>query len=494
LDISKLLDHAQACFMDWYVSFREERERRFTDLGRGDLSIGRRAVSAVRICEEMLVREVTKRIEIYKAVSDEYRNTEMLSTPLINQFREQVMTSVRSSIGELKGHLSRAHAAAGDPTLLPDSQRFVTIEANILDVVNTKLRVLETEGAIRNGDIVPPTDSTAKAQRGARIDVSRHTGLPSRTVVPQALTAARAPSSTDASAMDSPTRIKFETGLARAEVTLDQDLEDQGPTLGIARKYVTSATLTLARCILTPNCREPYEAIRRAYDFAEWFAAQTMKTAWVWLCVFGEMDRSGKLEKYKREGRMEDGAPKEMTDSELREWHGCLSGVAQEALDEFVPEFWKERLKYFSDIASCAPRPGEDPRVGLDTNLPPLQGDGPTPLQQVTDGEPSDRAIAAKRARARTVARIIRELDQLRPQMFEDQKEYDSLRVRYPDFLAFVIAEQRPDLKTKLLAIRASTRHIRLAQEIAAAHHGRQLSTIRDDWKDFKPEEFKHPR
>jgi hypothetical protein len=77
-----------------------------------------------------------------------------------------------------------------------------------------------------------------------------------------------------------------------------------------------------------------------------------MKTAWVWLCVFSEMDTSGKLEKHKREGKTENGAPKGMTESELREWHGCLSGVAQEALDEFVPEFWKERLKYFSDIAA----------------------------------------------------------------------------------------------------------------------------------------------
>ena len=171
--------------------------------------------------------------------------------------------------------------------------------------------------------------------------------------------------------MDSPTRVKFEAGLALAEVTLAQDLKDLGPSLEIARKYVTSATLTLARCILTPHCAEPYEAIRRAYDFAEWFAAETMKTAWVWLCVFGEMNTSGKLEKYKREGRTEDGAPKGMSESELREWHGCLSGVAHEALDEFVPEFWQERLKYFSDIAGgAATTESEIPRA-TDANQNP---------------------------------------------------------------------------------------------------------------------------
>jgi len=68
------------------------------------------------------------------------------------------------------------------------------------------------------------------------------------------------------------------------------------------------------------------------------------------------MKESGKLEKYNRDGRTEDGSLKGMSESERREWHGCLYGAAHEALDEFVPEFWKERLKYFSDIASGARR------------------------------------------------------------------------------------------------------------------------------------------
>lgn len=175
--------------------------------------------------------------------------------------------------------------------------------------------------------------------------------------------------------MESPTRIKFEAGLALAEVTLNRDVKEHGPSLEIARKYVTSATLTLARCILTPDCAEPYEAIQRAYDFAEWFAAETIKTAWVWLCVFSEMNTSGKLEKYKREGRTEDGAPKAVSESEMREWNSCLYSVAHLALDEFVPEFWKDRLTHFSTAAesskpvaenSAAPAKasGEGKRVG----------------------------------------------------------------------------------------------------------------------------------
>ena len=196
-----------------------------------------------------------------------------------------------------------------------------------------------------------PSESEG-ASGAAKSSASKQSAQPeSETTTFRTPTPARASSSSTAMAMESPTRIKFEAGLALAEVTLNQDVKDHGPSLEVARKYVISATLILAECILTPDCAEPYEAIRRAYDFAEWFAAETMKTAWVWLCVFSEMNTSGKLEKYKREGKTEDGAPKGMSESEIREWHSCLYSVAHLALDEFVPEFWKERLKYFSSVA-----------------------------------------------------------------------------------------------------------------------------------------------
>jgi hypothetical protein len=105
-----------------------------------------------------------------------------------------------------------------------------------------------------------------------------------------------------------------------------------------------------------------------------------------------------------------------------------------------------------------------------------------------------DSATIAQETRALTVARLIRELDALKPQMFEDKAEYEKLRAQHPKFLAFEIAEARPDLKLKILAIRGSIRHVRLAQELAAAHHGRQLSTIQEDWKNFKPSEYRRPK
>lgn len=100
-------------------------------------------------------------------------------------------------------------------------------------------------------------------------------------------------------------------------------------------------------------------------------------------------------------------------------------------------------------------------------------------------------SLNAEQARARTVAIIIHELNTLRPQMFEDESEYELLRKRYPKFLAFKIADQRPDLKLKILSIQGSKQHKRLAQELAAAHHGRKLSTIQEAWKNCKPAEFR---
>jgi hypothetical protein len=51
-----------------------------------------------------------------------------------------------------------------------------------------------------------------------------------------------------------------------------------------------------------------------------------------------------------------------MTDAEMRAWHSCLFDKAHSALDEYVPEFWKDRLKYFSDIAGRGvPAEAENP-------------------------------------------------------------------------------------------------------------------------------------
>jgi len=143
------------------------------------------------------------------------------------------------------------------------------------------------------------------------------------------------------------------------------------------------------------------------------------------------------------------------------------------------------------------------PRALTPAAEPETVSAGPAYPESTTGTEPEpanldggtqfDAAGSARQSRAATVAKLIGELNLLKPQMFDDEAEYNKLRAQYPGFLTFKTAESRPHLKMKVLGMRGSTRHIRLAQELAAAHHGRELSTIQDDWKNYKPPEFKRP-
>jgi hypothetical protein len=93
------------------------------------------------------------------------------------------------------------------------------------------------------------------------------------------------------------------------------------------------------------------------------------------------METSGKLAKYHPNGSAEDGPPKPPSESEMREWHSCLYGVAHEALDEFVAEFWKERLKYFSTAAESSKATSEE---GAITTTGHSAGEGQLPAAENT--------------------------------------------------------------------------------------------------------------
>ena len=106
---------------------------------------------------------------------------------------------------------------------------------------------------------------------------------------------------------------------------------------------------------------------------------------------------------------------------------------------------------------------------------------------------PTDNLIpvaGSSEERAQTVARIIAELNTLEPQMYGEET-YENLKKNHPDFLTFAVSEQRDDLKVLLVNIQESKRHIRLAQQCAAHYHGRNLETIKSDWKHHKPENFR---
>ena len=93
--------------------------------------------------------------------------------------------------------------------------------------------------------------------------------------------------------------------------------------------------------------------------------------------------------------------------------------------------------------------------------------------------------------RASTVARIIKELNDLKPKM-HGESEYERLARKNPRFLTFRVADKHGELKEKVINVQAHRRHIRLAQELAAAYHRKQFSTIQTDWKKHKPKEFRY--
>ena len=89
-----------------------------------------------------------------------------------------------------------------------------------------------------------------------------------------------------------------------------------------------------------------------------------------------------------------------------------------------------------------------------------------------------------------TVAQIIKELDILKPAMFSNS-DYEGLQQSHPAFLTFKVATKRADLREKVLNLQGHRRHYRLAQELAAAFYGKELSTLQTDWKKHKPKEFR---
>lgn len=172
-DLTKLADLAEARFMAWHQGLPEERERKLKEKLRGQrLTSGGRAAHAFSIEEELLTLTVEKRIAIYKGVSDEFKNLEMLSKPRIDELRERVMRLVKASCGALQDDIERVIRAAGDGSTLPEPHRYVALEAKILDVVNAHLRVLETEGIARRVLSQPATDSgNRQPKRGPEVRV-----------------------------------------------------------------------------------------------------------------------------------------------------------------------------------------------------------------------------------------------------------------------------------------------------------------------------------
>ncbi|MFI5107509.1 MAG: hypothetical protein ACHP78_01545 [Terriglobales bacterium] len=161
--------------------------------------------------------------------------------------------------------------------------------------------------------------------------------------------------------------------------------------------------------------------------------------------------------------------------------HSLLHPAAQPHTDEPAVAARSRPGKEFSDRASLSPT------TTSSTGAPALKS--PT----VTLGRKQNPFTESlRRDRAETVGKLIKELNILKPFMYP--QDYDDLRREHPDFLCFQIAKRSRRLRLKLEYLRDHFKHVRLAQELAAARHGVQWSTIQKDWKLYKPKEFRRPR
>lgn len=138
------------------------------------------------------------------------------------------------------------------------------------------------------------------------------------------------------------------------------------------------------------------------------------------------------------------------------------------------------------DCPATTTRQKPPPNAGLAQTEPQANA---TPSEGLAKTKP----ISTSEKRAQTIAKIIEELDILKPRIY-GQSDYDQLEREYPDFLSFKVAALRKNLQLKLLHIQDHRRHYRLAQELAAAHHGLELSTLQTDWKKHKPKKFRRAK
>jgi hypothetical protein len=173
-EFAGLLAKAEAKYAAWHLKeLRPERDNRLNELKRQHLTSGQRAVYAFRIYRELLEREVRQRIAFYSEVAHEPGHSEMLAKPRLDEVRQLFMTSVRHAVAALKDRTLADIQAAGEiPEIaLPNESRYTHMEAQILDVINSELNVLEVEGRL-----VQPAESAPFPGEGKTPATGWHRG------------------------------------------------------------------------------------------------------------------------------------------------------------------------------------------------------------------------------------------------------------------------------------------------------------------------------
>jgi hypothetical protein len=87
--------------------------------------------------------------------------------------------------------------------------------------------------------------------------------------------------------------------------------------------------------------------------------------------------------------------------------------------------------------------------------------------------------------RAKGVSKLLRELQIVRPRMY-NQSHYDKVEREHRNYLLFKIAQLDSDVRQWIENVQDRRGLIGLAQEIAARHYGVSLATIKTDWSHRK--------
>jgi hypothetical protein len=91
------------------------------------------------------------------------------------------------------------------------------------------------------------------------------------------------------------------------------------------------------------------------------------------------------------------------------------------------------------------------------------------------------KKLSASQIRAKAVASVIRELREIRSEMY-NESYFDGLNKKYPDYLIFTISARHSRVKEWIANIQGRSDMVKLAQEIVAEHYSKRWWTIKTDW------------
>lgn len=96
-----------------------------------------------------------------------------------------------------------------------------------------------------------------------------------------------------------------------------------------------------------------------------------------------------------------------------------------------------------------------------------------------------ERPISATQRRASVVAKIIKELRVIKPDL-HNQGHWNRLKGEHPKYLIFKIAQKDASVKEWIENVQDRNDIVKLAQEIAAKYFGKTISTLQTDWSHRK--------